>query len=291
MQPTAITSTIVPTVKIISIITTGGKGDQGVPGVPGIPGLPGVGLPTGGAVGQTLVKTGPADYQFGFGTASNSSSQRKITQTNHGFGTGQILTITSASTYVLAQADTGADGEVVGMVSSVVDANNFNIITEGYVTGLSGLAAGSVYFLSPATAGNLTTIEPTTNGQIDKPLFVAETTNSGYFHNYRGIVVGASSGGSSGGGSAATTNISFKTAAYTLSNSDDIVIFNTPATCTLQNITSALLKTYTISNQDDTMIMNLVAQSGQTVGGLPSVPIYPGTSIRVVPNATNWSII
>ena len=40
-------------------------------------------------------------------------------------------------------------------------------------------------FLSATTAGALTSVEPGA-GFISKPLFIAETTNSGYFVNMRG---------------------------------------------------------------------------------------------------------
>jgi hypothetical protein len=58
---------------------------------------------------------------------------------------------------------------------------------------MTSLTAGSVYFLSPSTAGAITATEPTTEGQISKPVFVADSTTSGYFFNFRGSEVGAGS--------------------------------------------------------------------------------------------------
>jgi hypothetical protein len=59
----------------------------------------------------------------------------------------------------------------------------------GRITGLTGLTAGTVYFLSPSSAGALTATEPTTLGQVSKPLLVADTTTSGYLFNFRGAVL------------------------------------------------------------------------------------------------------
>jgi len=119
---------------------------------------------------------------------SGVNNSRTVTQTSHGFTTGNVLGF-SGTAYILAKADMAADCEVVGIVSAVIDANNFTILTDGYIVGLSGLTPGSTYFLSPTTAGALTVTEPTTPGQVDKPLLVADSAASGYFTNYRGMVI------------------------------------------------------------------------------------------------------
>lgn len=76
-----------------------------------------------------------------------------------------------------------------GIVIEVVDSDNFVLLTNGYVTGLSGLTAGEVHFLSDTTAGALTTTEPTTATHVSKPLLLADSTTSGYFYNFRGNVI------------------------------------------------------------------------------------------------------
>lgn len=115
---------------------------------------------------------------------------RAITQVAHGFAVGNFVRY-SGTAYVKAQADTGANAEVVGIVSAVADADNFTLQYGGRITGLSGLTAGTVYFLSAATAGLLTATEPTTFGQISKPLLLADSTTTGYFFNFRGVEVDA----------------------------------------------------------------------------------------------------
>jgi hypothetical protein len=130
----------------------------------------------------------------GGGGGSASSNTVTITQTAHGFVVGNVLYF-NGTNYVLAQADTAAHAEVIGIVSAVVDANHFTLLTDGYITGLSGLTAGGVYFVSPTTAGTLANTEPSTIGQISKPLMIADSATSAYFYNFRGQVVGASSSG------------------------------------------------------------------------------------------------
>ncbi len=138
--------------------------------------------------------TGPAGVTGVTGpTGPGGGSTFEIAQTAHGFAVGDVVRRSTAGggTYVKAQADTEANAEVVGMASAVADANNFSLITNGLVTGLSGLTDAAIYYLSPATAGAVTATETTTVGQVSKPVLLARGTTSGYFFNMRGIVVAA----------------------------------------------------------------------------------------------------
>lgn len=119
-----------------------------------------------------------------------SGSEIEVNQAGHGFSVSDVLKCTGANTYALAQADSSANAEVAGIVTAVADTDNFTLSIGGQITGLSGLTAGAVYFLDPSTAGDYTATEPTTNGQISKPLFIADTTTTGIWLNMRGIVVG-----------------------------------------------------------------------------------------------------
>lgn len=122
------------------------------------------------------------------GSGANTSSA--IAQTSHGLAVKDVVRY-NGSAYVKAQADSAANAEVVGIVSAVADANNFTLVTGGRVTGLSGLTAATVYFLSASSAGALTATEPSTVGQVSKPVFIADATTSGYFFNFRGMVITA----------------------------------------------------------------------------------------------------
>lgn len=121
-------------------------------------------------------------------SASSNATSAKITQTSHGLVVGNVVRYNGAA-YVKAQANSNANSEVYGMVSEVIDANTFRLVTEGYVSGLSGLSAGTAYYLSPTTAGAITSTEPSTVGQISKPVFITDSISSGYVIQSRGIEV------------------------------------------------------------------------------------------------------
>lgn len=111
--------------------------------------------------------------------------RRPITQTGHGLAVGDVVRF-NGTNYIKAQADSQANSEVAGIVQQVPDANNFILALQGHITGLSGLTAGTLYYLDPSSAGALTGTKPTTAGQIVKPLLIATATTSGYFFNQAG---------------------------------------------------------------------------------------------------------
>lgn len=114
---------------------------------------------------------------------------KSINQTGHGLSVGDWVRL-SGTDYIKAQADNAANAEVVGVVSAVADVDNFTLTTDGYVTGLSGLTAGTAYFLSPSIAGALTSTDPT-GTDVSKPLLVADSTTSGWVIILRGTISGS----------------------------------------------------------------------------------------------------
>jgi hypothetical protein len=116
-----------------------------------------------------------------------------VNQASHGLSVNDWVYF-NGTNYVVAQADALATSEVLGVVVEVVDANNFKLQTDGHVTGLSGLTAGTVYFLSDSAAGEITATEPTTEDHISKPLLIADTTTSGYIFNWRGVQIVSGNG-------------------------------------------------------------------------------------------------
>lgn len=102
--------------------------------------------------------------------------RKRISQTTHGFAVQDVLKHTG-SAYAKAQADSAANAKVVGMVVAVPNANTFDIIVSGEVTGLTGLTAGSVYYLDASTAGAITTTAPA----ISRPVLYATSTTTGFF--------------------------------------------------------------------------------------------------------------
>jgi hypothetical protein len=113
----------------------------------------------------------------------------RINKVGHAFVVGDVLYLNGA-VYEKARADAANTAEVVGMVSRVIDVDNFEMTLSGEVGGLTGLVAGEVYFLSAATAGLLTVTEPSVVGQVSLPVGVASSTTSLYVAPKRGVVVG-----------------------------------------------------------------------------------------------------
>lgn len=116
----------------------------------------------------------------------------KVTQASHGFVSGDIgkALYLNASAYTFALASAANTAEVVGVISRIIDSNNFEITLSGEISGLTGLVAGEVYFLSASSAGVLTTTEPTTVGQVSIPVGIASSTTTLYVAPKRGVVVG-----------------------------------------------------------------------------------------------------
>lgn len=110
------------------------------------------------------------------GGGSGTSFTVEIPQASHGFSVGDLLYLNS-STYTKAVATSAAAAEVVGIVSAIAGVNDFTLQFGGRVTGLSGLTTGAVYFLH-TTAGQASTTEPSTAGQVSKPVYIADSTTS-----------------------------------------------------------------------------------------------------------------
>lgn len=119
---------------------------------------------------------------------SAATVRKEITQTSHGFSAGDFIGW-SGGTYNKAIADGVYDGEFVGFVSSVVNTDKFYLAQSGFITGLTGLVTDTTYYLSPLSAGTITDIEPTTNGQVKKPVLIATSSDSGWILPYPGLVV------------------------------------------------------------------------------------------------------
>lgn len=179
-------------------------------------------LATNAAGRSVLVLTDPGDDRIGFwddsvgafawlsvGTGlqltgtmleasggSGESMSFSVAQVAHGLVVGDVVRDDGSDAYAKAQADGVANAEVVGIVSAVADADNFTLTVGGRVAGLAGLTPGTVYFLSAATPGDLTDVEPTSAGQVSKPVLVALSATTGLFFNFRGMIVSA--GGAAG---------------------------------------------------------------------------------------------
>jgi hypothetical protein len=123
-------------------------------------------------------------------SGSGKGTVDRVIQAAHGFAIGDLLYLNGA-TYTKGIATSAAASDVVGMVSRVVDANTFEITLSGEVTGLTGLTAGTTYFLSRSVAGAASATEPNILGDVSVPVGVASSTTSMYVAIKRGAVVGA----------------------------------------------------------------------------------------------------
>ena len=147
--------------------------------------------------GSTLsIDSGATLANSGTVTGFNSTSYA-VTQSSHGFAVGKVLKSSgSAGAYATAQADSAANAEVIGIVTVVADTNNFTLTIAGEIdvaAAVPDVAAGTVVFLSASAAGDLTATEPSTTGQISKPVGIVTTQNAKMLLlPYRGEVIGAS---------------------------------------------------------------------------------------------------
>ena len=128
-------------------------------------------------------------------TGSSDKTQVEVAQSSHPFQVGDVVRLSGDDTYAKARANTVGNAEVIGIVTVRTDGNNFTMVTNGHITTAAAVpnnAAGTVLFLDPDNDGELITTEPTTDGQISKPVAIITNANdSMLFLNLRGKVVGA----------------------------------------------------------------------------------------------------
>jgi hypothetical protein len=110
-----------------------------------------------------------------------------IHQENHDFPVGAWL-VRAQGLYILADASSEFTSDVIGVVTRIVSPDDFIMTITGYITGLSGLIDGYTYFLSATAPGTLSTTPPTAPGSIDKPIFVADSSTTGFLINQRGVM-------------------------------------------------------------------------------------------------------
>jgi hypothetical protein len=118
-------------------------------------------------------------------TLGGSADVIQVTQSTHGLLVGRPVKMT-ASGYAHATADTAANAEAVGIVT-VSDWNGSSGANTTFTLALSGrittdgcvpnVTAGTVLFLQ-VSAGLLAATEPSSAGQISKPMAVVTVANS-----------------------------------------------------------------------------------------------------------------
>jgi len=103
-----------------------------------------------------------------------------LNKTSHGLTSSDLNKPVkkTSSGYGLASASTLANADVFGLLATVIDANNFVLVTSGkYSWHSHGYAANAELFLS-TIAGNLTTTAPTGEGTVYKKVAYVLDANS-----------------------------------------------------------------------------------------------------------------
>jgi len=115
-------------------------------------------------------------------STTSPDSSIAVTQSSHGFAVGEALKSSGSNgAYAKAQADSAANAEVVGIITVVTDSNNFTLTLNGMIRiagAVPNETAGTALFLSASSAGALTATEPSTSGQISKPVAIVTTANT-----------------------------------------------------------------------------------------------------------------
>lgn len=181
--------------------------------------IAGSGNTTISQVGDTIIISSTGGGE----SASGERVTKRIYQPSHGFSTTNVIGW-SGGTYNKAIADGTYDGEVLGIVSKVIDIDYFDLTQTGYVSGLTGLTTNSTYFLSDTIPGGLSFSAPSTDGYISKAVLIASSPTSAWILAYPGYTVatGSTGSGSTGGGT------------YNLKS---------PSTCTVGGIPSGTILT------------------------------------------------
>lgn len=130
-----------------------------------------------------------------FVSIKDGVNRKIVSKPSHGFAFGTPVRF-DGSTYVGAIASDGQAAEVIGIVSSVMDANTFELTFNGEifgdfttVNGGSALNPGSTYYLSTYTTGRVTPIQPTASGSVHKALFIATSSTSAVVIPFTGGVL------------------------------------------------------------------------------------------------------
>lgn len=162
-------------------------------------------LITGGATGITQEST--VDSSAGAGDSGkipslDASGKLDTTFMPTGFGAdtlsltagealsaGDLIYVNASGQMLKADADSAAKAAVGFVLASVANsASGTAYFGSGLVTGLTGLTAGSMYYLSQ-TAGTITTTAPTGTNVIQQPVGFATSATTLYFEPQRAVLL------------------------------------------------------------------------------------------------------
>ena len=92
----------------------------------------------------------------------------------------QVVYKNASNKYALAQSDAVGTSTVEGLARNSAGAADgpIDVLTEGIITGLSGLVQGTVYALSPDVAGDVIPLSELSAGEIISIIGIGVTTTS-----------------------------------------------------------------------------------------------------------------
>jgi hypothetical protein len=117
---------------------------------------------------------------------------KTINQNSHGLLSGKCVRF-NGTNWVYAQADSDINAESVGIIETYTP-DSFILVFHGHIS-LPGesFTPSLVYFLDPYNAGALTSIEPSGDGKISKPMLFATSASTGIVYNMRGDLLSSAS--------------------------------------------------------------------------------------------------
>lgn len=233
--------------------------------------------------------TGAAVWKEAGGAGSSGTTiKESIAATAHGFSATNAARRTSTG-WAKAQANSAANAEVMGLVESVADADNFTIVYGGKMLATGhGFTIGDVLFSDPTTAGAITATEPSTPGQVSKPVAIVLDANYLVVINMRGSLISGANG-----------PVTAKTSSYSITSSDSGTNFTNEGASaivpfSLPTAVAGLRYTFTVQDADG---LKVTASGGDTIriynlvsitaGYIQSTAIGSTVELLAI-NATEW---
>lgn len=155
--------------------------------------------PLGSTAFAEVISVSNIGNTYPFFNIRDGANRKTVRQTSHGFVVGNPVRMNGAA-YAKAQASNDTNAEVIGVVSRVYNANEFELTFLGEISidpsavvdgGGANLAAGSTYYLSPYNPGKITSQQPTTTGQIHKAVLIATGTKTAVVIPFTGGLLAA----------------------------------------------------------------------------------------------------
>lgn len=137
--------------------------------------------------------TGHSGYSGYSGVSASGSTLINVYQPSHGFNILDVLKSSGVNgQYSLAQANSTANADAIGIVYDVIDPDNFVLISYGEVinANIPNETPGTVLYLSATTPGQLTITEPYEYNQVSKPMAIITTSGQKMMViNWRGVLI------------------------------------------------------------------------------------------------------